>query len=440
MLYFFYNCLLLILLIIYMPVLLYKMAHGKYRQGFKQRFGFLEQDIINKFSNKPTIWIHAVSVGETVAAGPIVKALKKEKPEYRILFSTVTDTGHKMAEKIISEADELIYFPLDFSPAVNRVLNKINPELVILTETELWPNFIRLAAQKNIKTMLVNGRISDDSAKKYKYLGPFMKDMLNNIDILSMQSRQDEQYVLNLGAQATKVYNTGNTKFDQDYGTVDEEEREELHRKLKIKETQPVFVAGSTHANEEEQLLYVYKKLKEKYRELLFIIAPRHIERANRIAAYYNKAGVKTINYTSISGHNYNDNRVIILDVIGKLTRIYAVADLVFIGGSLVEIGGHNMLEAAAHGKMSFFGPHMFNFKDSTELTLQYKAGVQVSDAAHLLDEIEYFLENKEELRLYGKKALEMIKANKGATKRNTELALCVLEGKHCNICSLQTD
>jgi len=406
------------------------MAHGKYRQGFKQRLGFLEQDIINKFADKPTIWIHAVSVGETVAAGPIVKELKKENPEYRILFSTVTDTGHEMAKKIISEADELIYFPLDFSPIVNRVLNKIQPELVILTETELWPNFIRLAARKNIRIMLVNGRISDDSAKKYKYLGPFMKDMFKNIDILSMQSWQDKEYVLNLGAPPAKVYNTGNTKFDQDYGTVDEEEREELYRKLRIKKTQPVLVAGSTHDNEEEQLLFVYRKLKKKYPQLAMIIAPRHIERSNSICSLYRNSGIDIIKYTSIEHRNYNDDQVIIIDVIGFLAQLYAIADLIFIGGSLTDIGGHNMLEASVHGKLTFFGPYMYNFKDSTELLMKSNTGVKIENKNDLTESMLYYLNHPVELNQKGKNARQLIKGHKGAARKNTLLTTGLLKNQ----------
>ncbi len=430
MLYFFYNCLLLILIIIYMPVVLYKMARGKYVRGLKQRLGWLEEGIIDKFRDKPTIWIHAVSVGEAVAAGPIVTKLKNENPDYKILFSTVTDTGQEMARKLVTEADEIIYFPLDFTPIVNRVLNNINPELVMLTETELWPNFIRLAARKGSKIMLANGRISDDSAKKYKYLGPFLRDMLKNIDILSMQSEQDREYALELGAPPHKVYNTGNTKFDQDYGTVEEEEKEELYKKFKIKNGQPVLVAGSTHADEEEQLLSVYKKLKVKYPGLVMIIVPRHIERSDSISSLYNEAGIDTVKYTSIEKRNYGDDQVIIVDIIGILARIYAIADLVFIGGSLIDDGGHNMLEASAHGKLTFFGPYMYDFKESTELVLEYKAGIQVTDKKHLAKELEYYFDNKKELKIRGKNALDLIKANKGATRLNVELTNILIKTK----------
>ncbi len=423
MLYFFYNCLLLILLIIYMPVVLYRMFQGKYVQGFKQRLGFLEEEIIEKFSDKPTIWIHAVSVGEAVAAGPIVTEFKKQNPKYKILFSTVTDTGQKMASKIVTEADEIIYFPLDFTPVVNRVLNDINPELVILTETELWPNFIRLATRKGIKTMLVNGRISDTSAKKYKYLGPFMKDMMDNIDILSMQSELDMKYALDLGAPPAKVYNTGNTKFDQDYGMVNKKEREKLYKEFKIKKEQPVLIAGSTHADEEEQLLSVYERLKVKYSELIMILVPRHIERSDSISSLYNDAGIDTVKYSSLEDREYGYDQVIIIDSIGLLARIYALADLVFIGGSLVDNGGHNMLEASAHGKLTFFGPYMYDFKESTELILKYGAGIQVNDTEHLFKELDYYFDNKKELKFREKKAIEMIKANKGATERNIKLA-----------------
>lgn len=421
--YFLYDLIFIILFIIYTPVLILKMIRGKYREGLLQRFGFLPGSVRDKFKQGPTIWIHAVSVGETVAASPIVSEIKRRFPRHKILFSTVTDTGQKMARKIIQEADGYIYFPLDLSWISKRVLRIIRPELVVIMETELWPNFIKIASDFGIGVMLANGRISDKSAQRYRYLGPIIRDMLKRIDILSMQSEQDVEYILNLGADRERVYNTGNTKFDQSYAQVDPGVKENFYREFKIEPTQPVLVAGSTHPNEEEQLIPVYKRLKSEFADLLMILAPRHITRAAEIEALYQNAGIELVRRTEIEKGDPEKDLVILLDTIGELAQLYSIADLVFVGGSLVEKGGHNILEPAAHGKLVFFGPHMFNFKDNTRLLLEHKVGIQVEDTSELTEKMLYFLKNREELRARGEKAKRMIATNKGAAERTVNLA-----------------
>jgi len=421
--YLLYDLLLSVVFILYLPIVLYKMIFkGKYRVGLKERLGYLPKSL-NYLQDEDVIWIHAVSVGETVAASSVVTEIKKRFPEHKILFSTVTDTGQEMAHKIIEEADEIIYFPLDFSWIIKRVLRLIKPELIVITETELWPNLIRYAKELGSKVMLVNGRISDDSAKKYKYLGPIMKDMLDNIDFLSMQSEQDVDYITDLGADKEKVINNGNTKFDQTYAEPDSEVEERIYDEFKIDSDQPVLVIGSTHPNEEEQLIPVYKELKAEFEDLVMILAPRHIKRADEIEGLYQEAGIDMVRRIEIEERNPKLESVILLNTIGELAQIYGIADLVFIGGSLIERGGHNILEPAAHGKLVFFGPHMFNFKESTSLVLEHEVGIQVSDAEELGEKILYYLRNEDELEAKSREALEMIENNKGASVRNAKLA-----------------
>lgn len=414
--YFLYDLFLLILIIILLPFFLIKLLKGKYREGLIQRFGFLPADIRKRLEGKKIIWVHAVSVGETVAASPLVKELKRQYPGHTILFSTVTDTGQEMARKIVEEADVYIYFPLDFSFIVRKVLNIVKPELIIIMETELWPNFIRLANQKGIKIVYANGRISDRSFRTYRYLGPYLKDMLKRINLFCMQSEQDVLRIISLGADEEKVYNTGNTKLDQDYTELSPEVRDNYLREFKVQEGDKIMVIGSTHDNEEEQFIEIYKELKKEYKDLLMILAPRHIERIPEIEEKYQKAGINTIKRTEIEKRQ--GESVILLDTIGELGKIYSLADLVFVGGSLVEFGGHNILEPAAHGRLVFFGPHMFDFKESARVLLENKAAIQVKDKEELKEKMKAALANYEQFSGYGEMAWNIVQTNKGASRR----------------------
>jgi 3-deoxy-D-manno-octulosonic-acid transferase len=413
-----YNLLLSLILIIYSPVLFYKKITNTNKKNIKELFGFYSDKIKNLAANNKIIWIHAVSVGETVAASPVVKELKKEMPEHKLIFSTTTYTGQNMAHKIINDADAVVYFPFDLPFAVKKALNTINPELIMIIETELWPNFIKIAKNKGHKIIYANGRISDSSFKKYKYLGSIMPRMLNNIDCLAMQSEQDKKRVIELGANAEKVLNLGNTKFDQNYSSISENKKEDYKSKFKISKDNLVFVAGSTHADEEKNLIQIYKDLKTKFPELYFIVAPRDIERAAEIADLFQKNNIDYIKKSELKSESPEKIDVLILNTIGELAQIYSLADLVFVGGSMMGKGGHNILEPAAHGKLVFFGPDMSNFKDSTELLLNNNVGVQVGNYEELKTEMLYYLNNKNELKIKGNKAKELVIKNKGASKR----------------------
>jgi len=266
--YIIYNLLLVLIFIIYSPILIYKELTNTNKKNTKELFGFYANKIKSLATNNKVIWIHAVSVGETVAASPVVKELKKELPEYKLIFSTTTYTGQNMAHKIIEDADAIVYFPFDLPFAVNKALNIINPDLIMIIETELWPNFIKIANKRGHKIIYANGRISDSSYKKYNYLGSIMPDMLNNIDCLAMQSEQDKNRVIELGANEKKVFNLGNTKFDQNYSLISENKKEKYRKLFKINKDNLVFVAGSTHPDEEKHLIQIYQELKKVQKEL----------------------------------------------------------------------------------------------------------------------------------------------------------------------------
>ncbi len=426
--YIIYNLLLFIILVFYSPILIYKEITNSNKKNIKEMFGFYSDNIKNLTENNKIIWIHAVSVGETVAASPVVKKLKKEFPEHKIIFSTTTYTGQNMAHKIIKDADAVVYFPFDLPFAVKRALKTINPELIMIIETELWPNFIKKAKKMGHKIIFANGRISDSSFKKYKYLGSIMPDMLNNIDCLAMQSEQDKNRVIELGANEEKVFNLGNTKFDQNYSSISEEKKDAYKTKFKISKDNLVFVAGSTHADEEKHLIKIYKDLKLKFPELYFIVAPRDIERAAEIADIFKKNDIDYIKKSELKNKSPEKIDVLILNTIGELAQIYSLADLVFVGGSMMGKGGHNILEPAAHGKLVFFGPDMSNFKDSTELLLGNNAGIQVDSYDKLEEKLNYYLKNRPELEEKGKKAKALILENKGASEKISTKAIKLLK------------
>ena len=423
--YILYNILLFILLIVYIPVILYKKIKGSFNKDIKERLGFPDSKKLPETDNRKVIWVHAVSVGETAAAEPVVSLLKEKHPEYNIVFSTVTETGQNMARQIINY-DSLIYFPLDFSFSVHSSLQKINPDLVVIMETELWPNFIHRAHRQDSKIILVNGRISDQSYKRYKYLGPFLSDMLDKIDIFSMQSPRDVEYITRLGADADRVANSGNTKFDRKYEKCDSEQKKELYSEFKISPDQPVWVVGSTHPDEEKQLLPVYKKVKSEFPNLIMILAPRHIRRIDEIERLYQNQGLPVIKRSEIEERN--KQQVILLDTIGELAQIYALGDLTFVGGSLVEKGGHNILEPLIQERPVFFGPHMFNFKNNTRLVLEYGAGIQISDTEELTEKMLYYLKNPEELSRMTDNIAHMFRDNEGAAQKNCQLIQRLLE------------
>ncbi|WP_018248131.1 3-deoxy-D-manno-octulosonic acid transferase [Orenia marismortui] len=422
--YFIYNLLIFIILLLYSPILIYRiLTRQEDFSGVLERFGFLSKDIIKKVKDEKVIWVHAASVGETGAASPVVSELKNKFPEYKIIFSTMTNTGRNMAQKIIKEADVFIYLPFDFFMIVKRVLKVIKPKLLVIMETELWPNLIKYSKKQGSKVMLVSGRISDSSFKQYKYLGPLLKNMFDQIDLLSMQSEKDMNRILELGAEKDKVSNNGNTKFDQEYGQVNTEVKEAIYHEYKIDPKQPIIVAGSTHDNEEEELIPLYQELKRRFDNLVFLLVPRYINRVEELEKIYNHAGINTVRRTKIEARDPAKESVILVDTIGELAKLYGIADLVFVGGSLIERGGHNILEPAAQGKLVFFGPHMFNFKDSTKLLLEHKVGIQVNGVSELIDQMDYYLSNPEILEEDSRQAIKMIQDNQGASWRNVELA-----------------
>jgi 3-deoxy-D-manno-octulosonic-acid transferase len=374
--------------------------------------------LVERFKEQKAIWIQAASVGETVIAKQLVAKLKKEYPDYQILFSVMTATGKKMVEESLENRENVIFLPLDISFIVRRVVRLIKPELLILIETELWPNLINEVHRFGGRILVASGRIGDKSLKNYQYIKPLLKRVLGKIDSFSMQSRMDAERIISLGAPENKVLVNGNIKYDRDFSKM--VDRDLLYRRLKIAKEQPVLVAGSTHDNEEKQLLEVYKKLKQQFPGLTMIIAPRYIDRTEEIKKIFIEQGIKAVSWSKEIDQSTGD-AVIIVDTFGELAGLYKIATLVFVGGSLIPKGGHNILEPAAYGRTVFVGPHMFNFKEDVKYFLAADVLIQVNNSDELARQMIYYLNNQDKLEEKGKKAGELIQSNKGALQANLQ-------------------
>jgi 3-deoxy-D-manno-octulosonic-acid transferase len=299
--YFIYNVLLFSISLLLMPFLLFAVLSAqKYRSGFLQKLGFVPSSILLKLSGERPVWIHAVSVGEVMATIPLVQEMKKKYPNQKIVLSTVTVTGNYTATLRAKEADAVIYFPFDYPFIVKRAVKKINPKLFITLETELWPNFLRRLKRNGISSVVISGRISNRSYRKYRGGRFFFSKVLANIDAFYMQTDVDAQRVIDIGAPHDRVITVGNLKFDQCVPTVTSEEKAQLYRMFHLDDGQRIFIAGSTHRGEEDIVLDIFKTLKKRYADLLLILAPRHPERFNEVAHLISRHKLKSIKRTRL--------------------------------------------------------------------------------------------------------------------------------------------
>ncbi len=389
--YILYNILIILVFIfVALPYFLYRLVVEKgFGHRFRQNMGLVRREEIAPVADTNCIWLHGASVGEMVAISPLVKEIKNLMPERKILVSAVTVGGYDMARQIMPEADAIINFPLDLPFVASSMVSRIRPGIFIMVETELWPNFLRAIRERNIPAMMMNGRISEKSAKSYRYLSGLLRDMLNTINLFCMQSSIDAKYITQLGADPEKIIVTGNTKFDQTYAEVSPEDLATYKTELGLgKDAYPVIVAGSTHRTEEEAVLTSFTALRKKYPHARLIIAPRKLNRIEEIKKVNAKFGYEMgfrSKLKEMEGMR-PEFPVLMLDTIGELGRIYAIGDIVFVGGSLVRYGGHNVLEPAAHAKPILVGPSMEDFKDSFSLLSKAGACRMVSDTDGLTE------------------------------------------------------
>ena len=360
----------------------------------------------------------------------LVEELRKAYPGKKFVISTVTVTGNKIAQAIAKQGDLVTYLPLDLSFIVRSVIDRLTPSLFVIAETEIWPNLISYLYRKNIPVVTVNGRVSNASFRGYLIIKFLLKSILEKVSLFCVQTERDADRLMRLGVSKDKIKITGNMKFDiKDYTDFKKtclpagRDYTDYRSKLGLDSKDKLWVAGSTHAGEEEIILNVYKELQMDFPDLKLLIAPRHPERSKDIGETVSRFGFNSV-FVSTLPHKCSTcipKSVFILDTIGELISFYAIADIVFVGGSLIKKGGHNILEPASRALPVLFGPHMFNFGDIADLFLRNKAAIMVNNKEELKTNITYLLNNPDRIIELGKHAKQVILQNQGATRRNVE-------------------
>lgn len=384
---------------------------------------------------QPAIWLHAVSVGETLAAKPLIAALRQRFPNHRLVISTTTMTGQAVARQQITEADAVCYFPFDWRFTVRRALDAVQPEIVVLMESELWLNFLTVCRQRLIPTIVVNGRISDRSFPRSQKFGFFVRKLYAPVARFLMQSQLDADRAIKLGAPTDRVFVSGNLKYDIN-DTSESPKLAEIARQLNeafVLDRIPLIVAGSTSEGEEQVLLAAFKQLRATEPNIRLLIAPRHPERFNSVASLLESATGKFVRRSANQAAPEAD--IILLDSIGELAAIYRFASVVFVGGSLVATGGHNILEPALSAKPIIVGPHMQNFREITNEFLRREALIQLrsteanEQVAELSRTFAELLSNQNHAAKLGANARQAIEDNRGATAK-TVAAIAELQAR----------
>ncbi|MCI0621227.1 MAG: 3-deoxy-D-manno-octulosonic acid transferase [Acidobacteria bacterium] len=403
-----------------LPYFLFQaLLHRKYFSSFWQRLGDLPREISS--GAEAGVWIHAVSVGEVLAVLPLVHALQARWPKRTLFISTTTLTGQALARKKLADRARILYFPLDWRFAVRRSLDTVRPSLVLIAETEIWPNFLRECRTRAIPVLLVNGRLSDRSMRRYRRIKGFMQRILDDFSFCCMQTEMDRDRLLSLGAKQTKVEVCGNLKYEIAAPESIQAKTKAYRQLLGLAPNRFVVVAGSTMKDEEALVLAAFDTLRACCPEAILVIAPRHPERFREVEKLLSD---RSVSYAKRSELNHGrprgnqDAQVVLLDSLGELATLYALASVVFIGGSLVPTGGHNILEPALFQKPILFGPHMSNFREMSEYFLQQQAAVQVNDAAELGDGFIKMFRDAELRQRIGDRGQAILTAHRGAAQR----------------------
>ncbi len=401
------------------PYFVYQaMRHKKYVDSLGQRFGSLPVTV--NLDGERSIWVHAVSVGEVLAARPLIAALRSRYPELRIFLSTTTRSGQQLARRGVADVDAVFYFPFDWTFAVRRTLALVKPLLFVMLETEIWPNLLRECRRAGIKTVLVNGRISHRSFPRYRLVRPFFKRVLADVDRLCVQGEGTARRLVELGADQTRITVTGSLKFDALEPATPGRGRERVLRFFRISPGRPVLVAGSTLRGEEEAVIRAFNRVRTTTvgSNALLILAARHPERFAEVETLCRDEGLSTVRRSELPIDSEPRSDVVILDTIGELAQVYQVATAVFVGGSLVPAGGHNILEPAVYGKPIVFGPHMQNFGEIAESFLANGAAVQVRTDRELEDVVVALMTDPVRRARLGAAARALVDTNRGATDR----------------------
>jgi len=429
--YLLYDLLLLIAALFLAPYYVVRgWRYGKTRRGIRERLGFYPAERLAPLRGRRVIWIHAVSVGETRAAIPMVKALREAYPDAALLLSNVTETGHAVARKI-SGLDQCIFFPFDLSWVVKRVLKDIRPQLFVVVETEIWPNFVKYAHRLNIPIAMINGRFSDRSFPRYRKVQPLVQGVLEKIDLFCMQTELDGWRARVLGAPDERVKVTGNVKFDLRGEIPGAELISRRKQELHLPEGELILVAGSTHAGEEKDLIDLYQQLRESFAGLRLILVPRHPERCQEVAELLAGTQLTPVLRSRLADQGaLSENAVLIGDTLGEMLLFYSVADVIFVGGSLAPIGGHNILEALQVNRPVVFGPHMQNFKHISQLVLDAGGGRCVGDTTELLLAFRELFADESLRRSMARSGHGLLEKNSGATRQSLAYLQNLLQQK----------
>lgn len=412
-----YSALLAVALLLSLPYWLMQMSrHGKYRAGLRERLGRVPARLGSRLA-QPTIWIHAVSVGEVAAVIGLVSELRRRHRQLRIVVSTTTDTGQKLARKEFGP-ENVFYFPMDFAFAIRPHLRTLQPQLLVLAETEFWPNTLRLARASGARVAVVNGRISDRSWPRYRRLRSLLRKVLQNVDLFLAQTEDDRRRLQDIGAPAERIQVAGNLKFD---APVPPEPPivASLRQELRKSNAGPVLVCGSTVEGEERLLLQAFASVLASHPRAVMILAPRHPERFAAVAQLLQQLGIRFWQ-RSLWNSGPLAGGVFLVDTIGELAALYALADIAFVGGSLVPRGGHNIIEAARHGVPIVVGSHTENFRDIVRL-FESREALCIVTPAEILRVLMELISNENARAALGHRALETLRSQRGATQRTAD-------------------
>jgi 3-deoxy-D-manno-octulosonic-acid transferase len=422
MIYLLYNTLLTLLLLLCAPYFFIRgLFQERLRKSLTERLGFLGTQSFDS-----PIWIHAASVGEVFCSIPLLRRIKKEFPQRKILLTTMTSTGHEAAKAQLPEADHILFFPMDHPLILRRVFKKIQPTLLLIAETELWPNLLRTCGKKGIPMILFNGRVSEKSLRGYLFFRFLFEECLKYVSLFLMQTNEDQNRIIQIGAQPDKTRVVGNLKFDQVPPSVTQEASTRFARSLGLHGTETIFIAGSTHSGEEELLINLSRELRQIAPDLIFILAPRHLNRLEEVEAMLRKESFSWIRKTALPTGQDRPNpegrpEVILLDTMGELMSLYRLATLVFIGGSLVPVGGHNPIEPLFFKKCVLFGPFMFHFSEISRRLVEEGGAIQVNGIEDLSGHLRRLLKNGRARNEMGERGYQFLRKHQGATERTLE-------------------
>jgi 3-deoxy-D-manno-octulosonic-acid transferase len=422
--YLVYSMLLGLVFVLGSPYWLFEILwRGKYRTGFAQRLGLVPERFLS--FQEPTIWVHAVSVGEVMAVSGLIAALRREFPHFRLLVSTTTDTGQKLAATRFGQ-DNVFYFPLDFKFAMTRWLRALRPRLVIIAETELWPNFLRSARQAHAPVVIVNARISDRSFSGYRKARTVVSHVLEPVQLFLAQTPEDRRRLIEMGARPDRVVVGGNLKYDV-AAPASSAIADHLRSVFGASGARPVLVFGSTVEGEEPIVIDAFEKVLAEYPEAIMLLAPRHPERFSSVARLLEESGVRFWRRSEWSGSPLAGG-ILLLDSIGELSALYELADLAFVGGSLVARGGHNILEPARYGVPILVGEHTENFRDMVA-RFRGQNALRVVRRDELSSAIRELLQDDERRKTLGRRGLEILESERGATDKALEQIRILLAG-----------